>query len=239
MGQLTLIRHGQARAFEPDSDRLTELGEQQARSLGEYWLRQNVAFDEVYCGSLRRQCHTADLVAERFAEAGRPWPARQTLPGLNEYDAHGLLNVLVPALAEREADFQALLTNFEQHRQSPERNRHFQKMFEAVTTRWLSGELENAEVEAWSAFRARVQNAFKHILAREGRGRRVAVFTSGGVIGLAVQTALQAPESKALEINWRIRNCSLTEFTFSRSRLSLDTFNTLPHLADPALCTYR
>jgi len=239
MGQLTLIRHGQARAFEADSDRLTELGEAQARQLAAYWLRHNTSFEEVYCGSLVRQCRTAEIVAAQFAAAGRDWPTPEILPGLNEYDAHGLLNVLVPMLAERDAEFQALLTAFQQHQHSPERNRHFQKMFEAATTRWLSGELAAPDVEAWTAFRTRVHAAFKTIIGKAGSGRRVAVFTSGGVIGLTVQTALQAPESKALEINWRIRNCSLTEFTFSRDRLSLDSFNALPHLDDPALQTYR
>ena len=67
----------------------------------------------------------------------------------------------------------------------------------------------------------------------------MAVFTSGGVIGLAVQNVLNAPERSALEINWRVRNCSLTEFTFSRDRISLDSFNAIPHLDDPALQTYR
>jgi broad specificity phosphatase PhoE len=112
-------------------------------------------------------------------------------------------------------------------------------MFEAATTCWLKGELEVERVEGWTKFRDRVRAVLKYIIAKEGRGRRVAIFTSGGVIGLAVQTVLQAPESKALEVNWRVRNCSLTEFTFSRDRLAFDTFNSLPHLDDPALITYR
>ena len=239
MGQLTLIRHGQARSFEQDSDRLTELGEQQARVLGAYWLRQNVEFSEAYCGTLVRQRRTAEIVGECFAQAGRLWPELQSTSDLNEYHADGVLNRLAPALAERDVSFRALLENFQQHRHTPERNRHFQKMFEVLTACWLSGELEVEGVETWAAFRDRVRGAFQRILTKEGSGRRVAVFTSGGVIGLAVQTALQAPEAKALEINWRVRNCSLTEFTFSGARLSFDSFNTLPHLDDPALITYR
>ena len=58
------------------------------------------------------------------------------------------------------------------------------------------------------------------------------VFTSGGVIGVAVQIALGTPDPSGLEINWRVRNSSLTEFLFSGERLSLDSFNTLPHLDD-------
>lgn len=239
MGQLTLIRHGQARAFEQDSDRLTELGERQAQALGTYWSQRKVVFDEAYCGMLVRQRRTAEIVGGSFTEKNQPWPELQSLPELNEYDANGLLQRLVPALAERDPQFRALLEAFQQHRQSAERNRYFQKMFEAATTCWLKGELEVEGVESWATFRERVRGTLKHLVTQEGSGRRVAVFTSGGVIGLAVQTALQAPEPKALEINWRVRNCSLTEFTFSRDRLAFDSFNSLPHLDDPALITYR
>ena len=68
--------------------------------------------------------------------------------------------------------------------------------------------------------------------------RRVVLFTSGGPIGVLVQTALSAPDRSFLDINWRVRNCSITEFVFSSDRLSLDSFNTIPHL-EPALRTFR
>jgi predicted solute-binding protein len=55
----------------------------------------------------------------------------------------------------------------------------------------------------------------------------------------AVQHALQAPAQSFLDINWRVRNCSVTEFVFDRRRLTLDNFNGIPHLEDAALRTYR
>ena len=94
-------------------------------------------------------------------------------------------------------------------------------------------------VESWSAFRQRVRSGLKQIITAPGSGRRVAVFTSGGVIGTMVQTVLEAPESQALAINWRVKNCSLTEFTFGGGRISLDSFNTIPHLEDRELVTFR
>jgi broad specificity phosphatase PhoE len=75
-------------------------------------------------------------------------------------------------------------------------------------------------------------------MAKPGSGRRVAVFTSGGVIGTSVRLALAAPDRTAMEVNWRVRNCSLTEFVFTTGRFSLDSFNALPHLEDPTLWTY-
>jgi broad specificity phosphatase PhoE len=239
MGYLVLVRHGQARSFEKDGDRLSPLGEEQARALARYWVRQGVNFDEIYSGALVRQRRTAEIAEECFVQSGLAWPRLQTMPELNEYDAIGIINNMIPSLAERDAAFRALAEAFERNREAPERNRHFQRMFEAVTSVWLGGEFEVEGVESWRSFQSRVRAAIKRITSAEGRGRRVAVFTSGGVIGLAVQNVLNAPERSALEINWRVRNSSLTEFTFSRDRISLDSFNAIPHLDDPALQTYR
>jgi broad specificity phosphatase PhoE len=239
MGYLVLVRHGQSRTFEKESDQLSSLGEEQARALGKFWIRQGVEFDEVYSGSLTRQRRTAEIAGQSFIEAGLRWPELQTLPEFNEYDSNGILNKLVPALAEGDAAFRELAEAFERNIHTPERNRYFQKMFEVVTSVWLGGEFGVEGVESWRSFQTRVRAAVKQIVSAQGSGRRVAVFTSGGVIGLAVQNVLNAPERAALEINWRVRNCSLTEFTFSRGRLSLDSFNTIPHLGEPALRTYR
>lgn len=239
MGILTLVRHGQARTFEKNSDRLSATGQEQARALGRFWIRRGETFDEIYSGELVRQRRTAEIVGESFIAADLTWPEIQTSPELNEYDSNGILSRLVPAMAERDAKFRELFAAFEANKNSPERNRYFQKMFEAVTSVWLKGELEVEGVESWASFRSRVRGAVKRIIGDEGSGRNIAVFTSGGVIGLTVQTALDAADHQALEINWRVKNCSLTEFIFSRNRLSLDSFNAIPHLDDPSLRTFR
>lgn len=239
MGKLILVRHGQARPFEKNSDRLSTIGEEQSRALGRFWIRHGAGFDEVYCGTLSRQERTAEIAGQCFSEAGLFWPRIQATPELNEYDADGLITRLVPELAKRDDNFRERLAAFEQNKNSTDRNRYFQKMFEAVTSVWLNGEMPVDGVESWASFRSRVCGAIDRIIAAEGSGRRVAIFTSGGVIGLTVQTALAAPDHKALEINWRVRNCSLTEFVFGRDRLSLDSFNAIPHLEEASLRTFR
>jgi broad specificity phosphatase PhoE len=93
-------------------------------------------------------------------------------------------------------------------------------------------------VESFPAFRDRVECGLRIVMGKPGSGRRVALFTSGGVIGASVRLALAAPDRSALEVNWRVRNCSLTEFVFSKGRFTLDSFNALPHLENPALWTY-
>ncbi|HMV48616.1 MAG TPA: histidine phosphatase family protein [Blastocatellia bacterium] len=239
MGTLTYVRHGQARPFEKDSDQLSAAGEAQARALGEHWARRGVTFDEVYSGTLVRQVRTAEIVGQCLTTAGLPWPQPQAMPEFNEYDANGITGTLIPALAERDEEYRALFAAYEANRHAPDRNRHFQKMFEAVTSAWLNGELEMEGVETWTAFRSRVRSGLKQIISAPGSGRRVAVFTSGGVIGTTVQAVLEAPERHALAINWRVKNCSLTEFTFGGGRISLDSFNSVQHLEEKELVTFR
>src|SRR5262249_36460319 len=120
-----------------------------------------------------------------------------------------------------------------------ERVRCFQPMFQTLLLHWQSGEANGASMETWPAFRDRVQRAIRQLQERVGRGRRVALFTSGGFIGGAAQMALAAPDRTMIELHWRLRNTSLTEFAFTRERFSLDSFNAVPHLEDPALWTYR
>jgi hypothetical protein len=45
-----------------------------------------------------------------------------------------------------------------------------------------------------------------------------------------VAHVLQAPAEVAIELNLRIRNTAVTEFSFTPRRHMLMTYNTLPHL---------
>lgn len=238
MSELVLVRHGQAAAFSADSDRLTEFGERQIEALGSHWLAHGVAFDEVRSGTLRRQIDSERIVARTYAAAGQPWPEPLRDPDWNEYDAAGVMGRLGKALAERDPNVRALVDAFEKNREAADRNRHFQRMLEALIDHWVTGAATADDVEPFDAFHARVLRARERVRSGPG-GRKVAVFTSGGPIGVNVQLSLDAPAPAALKVNWRVRNSSLTEFTFSHDRISLDAFNAIAHLDDPALVSFR
>jgi broad specificity phosphatase PhoE len=238
MSSLTLVRHGQASFFADDYDRLSALGQTQAQLLGEYWAHRGVSFDEVYSGPRTRQRQTADLAGARCAAAGLPWPEPVVLAELDEFDLDGLRDRLVPELARESAAFAELVDGFRRSAGGPEHARNFQRVFEALTVHWLTV-ADIAGLESWPAFRERVRRALRRVTEGPGRGRRVALFTSGGFIGTAVQLALGAPDRAALELSWRLRNGGVTEFVFSGDRLSLDAFNAVGHLEDPELWTYR
>jgi broad specificity phosphatase PhoE len=105
-------------------------------------------------------------------------------------------------------------------------------------SKWQEDTVPPEGVEPWPAFRDRVSAVIAGIMLGPSH-REVAVFTSGGPIGFAVHLAMQGPSRSFLEVNWRIRNCSVTEFLFDKVRLTLDSFNTIPHLDDVELQTYR
>lgn len=237
MSTLLLIRHGQARAFDADSDRLTERGIEQARRVGEHLVSLGVEVDEVHVGALVRQRHTQELVAEAFRSAGRSFPDVRVDAAWNEYDSGGVLGKLLPLLAERDAGFAEKVADFQAHAGSADRNRYFQRMFELLMDAWQQGAVGSEGVEPFAAFHDRVRGAFTGVTGAGGN-RRVLVFTSGGPIGVCTQEALDAPPKAALRLNFRVKNASLTEMVFSEGRISLDYFNVVEHLA-PALRTFR
>jgi broad specificity phosphatase PhoE len=239
MGSLALVRHGQASFFADDYDVLSPLGEAQARHLGDHWARRGEDFDEVYVGPRRRQQRTAELAGEQVRRAGRPWPAPVVVPELDEYDLAGLLQGLAPDLARRDRAFAGLVDAHRGSVAEADRLRTFQRLFEALLTDWLAAVAVPEAVEGWPVFRERVRRGLGLLTDRPGRGRRVVAFTSGGFIGTAVCLVLGAPDRTALELNWRLRNGSLTRLVFAPGRLTLDEFNAVPHLDDPALWTYR
>src|SRR5262249_12982817 len=202
MGYLVLIRHGQARMFEKESDQLSPLGEEQARTLAKFWMRQGVKFDEGESDALVRPRRTGEIAGECFVQSGSDdWPQLRIMPELNEYDSVGIFNNLIPSLAQRDSAFRALAETFERNRDTPERNRHFQKMFEVVTSVWLDGEFEVEGVESWRSFQWRVRAAIKGIISGPGRGGRAACLRSGGGCGGSAEDGLDASEAFAVGMN--------------------------------------
>jgi broad specificity phosphatase PhoE len=239
MSVLVLVRHGQASFLQSDYDKLSPLGEQQSRMLGSFWATQGVRFDEVLSGPRTRQIKTAELALESCATTSPNLPSIRVVPEFDEYDSGGVVAILLPRLVERDASVGALAQEYEKSKGSPNERRAFQRMFEVVMKAWIRGEDDPPELGSWQSFKARVLRAVESIIVHNRGGGRIVVFTSGGPICVAVQRALGLSDEKAIEINWALRNGSLTEFLYTKDRFSLDSFNGLPHIPDRSLWSYR
>jgi broad specificity phosphatase PhoE len=239
MAVLTLVRHGQASYMEEDYDRLSPLGEVQARKLGEFWVRHRLEFDHVYSGPARRHLRSCEIAGEVMRAAGLPWTDPVILADVDEIDASKIINVYLPVLIERDPEVRRLHDDFRAAGGSPEAGKRLQTLFEAVAAQWCAGEMPMPDVETWDDFRGRVARAIARIRLTSGRGANSVVFTSGGPIAATLSLVLDLPPRKAIELLWTSRNCSYSEFLFTGERFSLSSYNSFPHLDSRELLSYR
>lgn len=239
MSRIFLVRHAQASFLEPDYDKLSTLGETQARLLGEYWASRNITFDRIYSGPRVRQIDTAKLVAEGHRRLGFSLPALVVMQEFDEYQGEDVLRKSFPELLEKDAGICDLHATFQNADTPEEKRRSFQRMFEVVVGRWVDGELPLKDVESWPQFCSRVNRGLSKLTSSSMHGEQVVIFSSGGPIGVAMQRALNLSPRDTLRITWMSRNCSYSEFLSSGEQFTLSTFNAFPHLDDPSLLTYR
>ncbi|HWZ46306.1 MAG TPA: histidine phosphatase family protein [Candidatus Saccharimonadales bacterium] len=238
MSRLLLVRHGQASFLEEDYDKLSKTGEIQARLLGEYWAQRRICFDHVYSGPRKRQLDTARIVGEAFTKAGCPWPEIEMMTEFDEYYGESVMELSLPGLVESNPEVRKLHQAFSAASDLRDKHRTFQRLFEVIIGKWANGEIQVESVEPWASFAARVCRGLAQLSAG-GANRQIAVFSSGGPIGVTVQRALELSIENTLRAAWMARNASFSEFLFSGERFTLSSFNTSPHLDDPALVTYR
>jgi broad specificity phosphatase PhoE len=234
-----LVRHGQASYMSEDYDRLSELGEEQSRKLGDFWVRHELTFDICFHGPARRHIRTTEIASEVVKAAGLSWPEAHVLPELDEFDAFRMMQLYVPHLVEIDPEVRALNEEFRSNQHTPEAGRMLQKLFEAVSRKWSSGSHDLPDIESWASFRTRVKAGVDRIREIAGRGRNVVAITSGGPIAATVAAALHLNPLTAIEFVWLSRNCSFSEFLYSGDRFSMHSFNSIPHLDDRRLVTYR
>jgi broad specificity phosphatase PhoE len=239
MGILFLVRHAQASFLEQNYDKLSKLGETQARLLGEHWARHNILFDRVCAGPCVRQRDTLKIVSEAYQEASLQFPEPLALPEFDEYQGEAVLERSLPGLREKDRAVRDLHAAFLSSSDSVRRRATFQKLFEVVIGKWVEGEICPQGVETWPEFCSRVNSGLARFLSAGGRGERVAVFTSGGPIAVAIQRALQLSPESTLQLSWMSRNSSWSEFLYDARRFTLSSFNAHAHLDDPEMLTYR
>lgn len=235
MSVLCLIRHGQASAHSAEYDRLSPLGEEQGRALGDHWATIGKSFDRVYVGPLRRHRQTYDAVATQLRDRGLDWPEPTPLPELDEHHGPEVIAHHKTELYREAGLVDPDLEGVDRR----ERLRRYLKIYELGTRRWIRDELETPhERVPWATFRATVAAGLESMTAQTLSGQRIAAFTSGGATAAAVGHVLGLSDDSILSLSWRVRNGSLTEVVFSNGRLTLDTFNATPHLGEPRLLTF-
>jgi broad specificity phosphatase PhoE len=84
---------------------------------------------------------------------------------------------------------------------------------------------------SYCEFRSGVTGALDYV--RKNFNGNVLIVSSGGPIATAVGHVLGTTPETTIELNMRLRNSAITEFSFTPKRHSLLSYNTLPHLDHP------
>jgi broad specificity phosphatase PhoE len=241
MGTLYLVRHGQASFGADDYDVLSEMGYRQSLRLGEYFKYKGISFEAAFTGTLQRQLKTfagicegmgISMEAERRdgpprassapsggseAHAVASVGAHTTWSGLNEYDSEAVIAAIHPHKLEKPT--------------SPEMYRSHFRLLKDGLAQWMAGVVSPRGMPSYTDFVAGITGVLDHI--RTNHSGNVLLVSSGGPISTAVGHVLGTAPETTIELNLRIRNCSLTEFAFTPKRHMLVTYNTLPHLDAP------
>lgn len=238
MADIYLIRHGQASFGKENYDELSSLGMKQVQRLGEVcqrWMQPAVLFE----GSLQRHSQTRHGFCAGFNAAAQ----QQEKPGLhagivehaglNEFDHENILAVAFPEYQDKNQ-----LAKYLGTQENPRRAFHL--LYQASIERWLKNETPAEYAESWPAFKNRVLEAFKLVREVAAAQGSVAVFTSGGPIGVILQHILQISDEVTFALNEQLVNSSISHVLSSQKRLSTGYFNNYQHLHElQGAITYR
>jgi broad specificity phosphatase PhoE len=219
MGQILLVRHGQASWDGEDYDVLSERGHAQARLLGTALADRGIRPDVVVAGGMRRHRETVENVV---AGAGLGRGVVELDPGWDEYD-HVSMLAQVP-------------TSFAGDKPSAA---EFQAWMEQATERWINGDNEADYHEPFAAFTGRVEEALRRTVESAGRGTALVV-TSGGPISWVTASLLGGGPELWSRLNVVCVNSGVTKLVTGRRGVTVVSFNEHTHLeAGPDLLTYR
>ncbi|HEY8609131.1 MAG TPA: histidine phosphatase family protein [Noviherbaspirillum sp.] len=235
MGQIYLVRHGQASFGSSNYDQLSELGIRQSRLLGQWFAKTGTRFDRILTGAMQRHRQTADAcIAELSAEqvGAAEWLSDADF---NEYNHHEVLVRHRPDFADPR-QVKAFLAS------QPNAKHAFQEIFQVAMGRWMEGEFDSEYGEPWPVFRQRCCGALQRVLDGAGKSQNILVFTSGGTIATICQQVLGLGDRQVAELNWSLVNAAVTKLFYQPGRVTLSYLNNYAHLewlGEPGTVTYR
>jgi broad specificity phosphatase PhoE len=242
LSNIYLVRHGQAGTRDA-YDRLSDLGREQARLLGEYFAEQRLRFSAAFAGSMQRQQQTAAEVRKVYEEKGIQFPEIVTRREWDEFNLDQIYRELAPRMCDDDPDFR---NQYEAMRQQVRESGG--KQNSAVHRRWLpcDSQIVHAWIagkypylgESWKAFLDRVAAARSEI--RNGGDRSdIVVFTSAMPVAIWTGMALDIADGRIMRLAGVLHNTSYSILRLRADDLRLLTFNAAPHLLEDHLRTRR
>lgn len=225
MSLLVLMRHGQASFGAARYDALSELGQAQARSTGQWMRAQGVQPTAIVHGPRQRQADTAALL---LAESGFNLTGEHTLPMQQDPQ--------LDEFAEGEEIFLAAQRFLGRpmhmdHSESARPRLDVLRDYDATCRAWAQGQVSIQGRLSLDEFRGQLRQWLaEQTAAEQPPGQHTLVVTSAGSIAALVCEVMGLPNSSWYSLLRVIRNASLTEVLYSKGQCSLLSFNGVNHL---------
>jgi broad specificity phosphatase PhoE len=241
-----LVRHGQAGTRDA-YDSLSELGERQARLLGELFISQGIRFASAYAGALTRQQQTAEQIRAAYADAAIGFPTVRVDSGWNEFDLGRVYREIAPLLVAEDSEFRREYDEMRQQVRVSQGahgariHRRWMPCDTKVVEAWLAGRYPYGG-ETWDQFRERVAACRLKMLEQQendARQENILVVTSATPLAIWTGLSLEISDERIMRLAGAVYNASYTILRLRKEQLRLFTFNAVPHLAAPGLCTHR
>ena len=238
MSVLYLIRHAQA-GPRHKYDRLSDRGRLQARLLGEHLASSKVRFTAVYSGELERQVETAHGVRGAYESCGQDFPEIATDSRWNEFDLGDVYRAMADHLAQDDPRFKREYEHMMEVLEDEDHDVHRRHNYcdTAVVRAWTEGR-HPYDGESWQQFQSRILSPLD-TLSRHESGEKIAVITSATPIGIWAGRALETSDRMVWRLAGAAFNAGVTTFRVSEGGVRLFTFNSIQHLPDGDLRSFR
>ncbi|MEP1383858.1 MAG: histidine phosphatase family protein [Paraglaciecola sp.] len=213
MAEFYIVRHGQASFGAENYDKLSDLGHQQAKWLGDYFRRKNINFDRVFRGDMVRHKETMEGILT-YANNN---PTKNIDLGFNEFDFQNIVDAYLSLHPEQTlaADSEPAL---------------FYRLLKQSMLSWSLNKLPTESLhETWGDFKTRVNKALNAVCDTQPK-LPILIVSSGGVISMLLSLVLELKTHYVMELNMQLRNTSFSHFYFNRHGIRLSSFNNIPHL---------
>jgi broad specificity phosphatase PhoE len=215
--------------------------------LGEHFISQGIRFASAYAGALTRQQQTAERISAAYADAEVSFPAVRIDSGWDEFDLGRVYREIAPLLAAEDPEF---LREYDEMREQvrvsegahgARIHRKWMPCDTKVVEAWLAGRYPYGG-ETWDQFRERVAACRLKMLEgqqNDARQENILVVTSATPLAIWTGLSLEISDERIMRLAGAVYNASYTILRLRKQQLRLFTFNAVPHLAAPGLCTHR
>ena len=229
MSKIIFIRHAQASYMAEDYDNLSNLGIEQSKSLGKYLDQENIYFDRVFAGPLKRHIQTFNHSSGEMLNGQIRIPI--ILDGLKEHNGPEALKIMYPKLSEMYSEVKEWRAEMKARPELKKRNSL--RIFKLFIEDWMAEnvKVDDPSVEPFSIWKEGVRNSLERIFSTIKSKETIGVFTSGGTIGAIIALALDIQDGRKIaNLNDSIRNTSMSIFHRSSQGFNVLSFNEIPHL---------